>query len=104
MQSVELHNHQVNAADREIHTSENYFIAGLSIGDEKFPTILRSYLISQAQDSLNILRTSRLHPQLLAYQVLEGTHDFNRQPWALPTTRETFFNPRKSEVHGGPEH
>ena len=70
MKLVEHHNHQVNAADMEIQTFKNHFIDVISIGDEKFPTTLWSYLIIQAQDSLNIISTSRFHPQLSAYQVL----------------------------------
>ena len=93
MQLVEPHNHLVHVDERAIQTFKNNFISGLSIGDENFPTIIWSYLISQAQDSLNILRTSRFHPQLLSYQVLEGKHDFNRQPWSPPSTRENIFNP-----------
>ena len=92
MQLFETHNHQVNAAERSIQIFKNNLIAGLSIGDEKFPNILCSYPISQAQDSLNLIRTSRAHPQLLAYQVLEGTHDFNRHPWAPPVKRAIVFN------------
>ena len=92
MKLFEPHNHQVNAEEREIQTSNNHFIDGISIGEEKFPTILWSYLIIQAQYSLNLLRTSRVHPQLSSYQVLEGIHDFNRHPWAPPTTRSNIFN------------
>ena len=64
MQLVKPHNHRVNATEREIQNFKNNFIAGLSIGDEKFPTILWSYLISQAQDFLSLLRKSQVHPQL----------------------------------------
>ena len=77
MQSVKPHNHGVNAAERAIQTFKNHFISGLSIGDKKFPTIILWYLIGQDQDSLNILRKSRVHPELSAYHLLEGTHDFN---------------------------
>ena len=45
MQAVEPHNHRVNAAERAIQTFKNHFIAGLSIGDEAFPTILWCKLI-----------------------------------------------------------
>ena len=62
IKSVETHNHQVNAVEREIQTFKNNFIAGISIGDEKFPIILWSYLISQVQESLNLLKLSRAHP------------------------------------------
>ena len=87
VQLVEPHNNQVNASERAIQTFKNNFIAGLSIVDEKFPTIIWSYLIRYTQKSLNLLRTSRVHPQLLAYQLLEVTHEFNRHPWDLPETR-----------------
>ena len=94
MKLVEPHNHQVNAVERSIQTfNNNFIISGLRIEDKKFPTILWSYLIRQAQDSLNLLRTSQINPHLSAYQVLEGTHVFNRHPLSPPITRETIFNP-----------
>ena len=40
LQLVEPHNHRVNAAERAIQTFKNHFISGLSVGDEKFPTML----------------------------------------------------------------
>ena len=58
MQLVEPNNHRANAAERAIQMFKNHFIAGLSIGDKDFATILWCKLIKQAQDSLNILRTS----------------------------------------------
>jgi hypothetical protein len=64
-------------------------IAGLSTCDEQFPALLRDRIVLQAQDSLNMLRTSRAHSQVSAYHVLEGAHDFNRVPWAPPGTPET---------------
>ena len=93
MQLVEPQNHQVNSSEWVIQTFKNNYIARLITGEENFPAILWSYLIGQAQDSLNILSTSRVHVQLLAYQVLEGTHDFNRHPWSPPATKSTIFNP-----------
>ena len=93
MQLVELQNHPVNAAEREIQTFMNHFIAGLIIGDEKFPTILWLYFIIQAQDSLNLLMTSRVNPRLSTYHVLEVTHDFNRHPCSPYAKRETIFDP-----------
>ena len=70
MKLVEPHKHRVNAAESTIQTFKNHLVSRLIIGDEKFPTMIWSYLISQAQDSLNPLRTSRFHPKLSAYQVL----------------------------------
>ena len=101
MQLVEPNNHRANAAERAIQTFKNHFIAGLSIGDKDFPTILWCKLIKQAQDSLNILRTSRVHPKILARHCLEGAHDFNRHPWAPPATRATIFNPPETRTSWG---
>ena len=86
IQLVEPHNHRVNAAERAIRTFKNHFISGLSMGDNKFPTVLWSKLVNQAQRSMNMLRTSRVHPKVSADHVLEGVHDFNRNPWAPPAT------------------
>jgi hypothetical protein len=102
MQLVEPHNHRVNAAERAIQTFKNHTIAGLSIVDEEFPSMLWSKIIHQAQDTLNMLRTSRVHPQLSAFHVLEGQHDFNRVPMAPPGTRGTVFNPPESRTSWGP--
>jgi hypothetical protein len=77
-------------------------IAGLSTCDENFPSLLWDRIVPQAQDSLNMLRTSRTHPQLSAYHVLEGAHDFNRIPWAPPGTRATIFNPPETRTSWGP--
>jgi hypothetical protein len=102
IQLVEPHNHRVNAAERAIQTFKNHMIAGLSTCDEQFPSLLWDRIVTQAQDSLNMLRTSRVHPQLSAYQILEGAHDFNRVPWAPPGTRATIFNPPETRTSWGP--
>ena len=55
---VEPHNHRVNAAERAIQTLKNHLIAGMSTCDAIFPSLLWNKIIPQAQDSLNMLRTS----------------------------------------------
>ena len=102
IQLVEPHNHRVNAAERAIQTLKNHLIAGLSTWDASFPSLLWNKIVPQAQDSINMLRTSRVHPRLLAYSVLEGIHDFNRHPWALLGTRGTIFNPPETRTSFGP--
>ena len=77
MQLVEPNNHRANAAERAIQTWKNHFISGLCTTDDNFPSVLWSQLVPQAQDTLNMLRTSRVNPQLSAYHVLNGPHDFN---------------------------
>ena len=100
MQAVEPNNHRVNAAEHAIQTFKNHFVAGLSIGDKDFPTISWCKLIQQAQDS-HLLRTSRVHPKVSAFHILEGVNNFNRNPWAPPATRATIFNPPETHTAWG---
>ena len=93
VQFVTPYNHQVNAAKRAIQTSKNHKILGLCICDEQFLSILWCKIIKQAQDTLNMLRTSRVHPKLSAVHILEGQHDHNKVPFGPPGTRATIFNP-----------
>ena len=72
VQFVEPHNHRVNAAERAIQTFKNHTIVGLCACDNKFPSTLWDQIIRQSQDTLNMLQTSRVHPKLSAYHVLEG--------------------------------
>ena len=59
-------------------------------------------LIKQAHDTLNMLRTLRVHPKLSVYHVLEGPHDFNRVPFAPPGTRATILNPPETRTSWAP--
>ena len=98
VQFVAPYHHQVNAAKRAIQTFKNHTISGLCICDEQFLSVLWCKIIKQAQDTLNMLRTSWVHPKLSAFHVLEGQHDFNKVPFGPLGTRplETrgFFGPR----------
>lgn len=76
--------HRRNAAERAIHTFKNHFVAGLCTTDPAFPIGLWDKLLQQATYSLNLLRTSRLHPQLSSFAHLWGNFDFNRTPFAPP--------------------
>ena len=101
-QLVKPHNHRANKAERAVQTFKNHLIAGLCTCDTNFPLLLWSHLVRQAQDSLNMLRTSRVHPKLSAYHVLEGPHNFNRVPFAPPGTRATIFAPPETRTSFGP--
>jgi hypothetical protein len=79
--------HRRNAAERAIRTYKNHFVAGLSTCDPTFPMHLWCRLIAQANITLNLLRASRLNPQLSAYAQIFGQFDFNRTPLAPPGTR-----------------
>ena len=102
IQLVELHNHRVNAAEKAIQTFNNHFIVGLSTCNASFPLLLWNKILLQAQYFLNMLRTSRVHPKLSTYSVLEGIHDFNRHPWDPSGTRATIFNPPETRTSFGP--
>jgi hypothetical protein len=76
-QLVEPHNHHVNAAERAIPTFKNHFIAGLCSTDSSFPVYISGMNWYRTLLTLNLLRTSRLNPGLLAYNQLFGVFDFN---------------------------
>jgi hypothetical protein len=65
-QLVPPHFHRRNATERAIGTFKENFLAGLSSVDPAFPLHLWDRLLPQAEITLNLLRTSRLHPQLSA--------------------------------------
>lgn len=78
--------HRRNAAERAIRTFANHFIAGLCSTDENFPLHLWDQLIHQAEITLNLMRGSRINPNLSAFAQLNGTFDFNRHPMGPPGT------------------
>jgi hypothetical protein len=63
-QLVPPHCHQRHASKRAIRTFKENFVAGLSLADPAFPLHLWDRLLPQAEITLNLLQTSRLHPQL----------------------------------------
>ena len=62
LQLVEPHNHRVNAAERAIQTFKDAFISALATMDSNFPLQMWDKLTPQVQDTLNLLRTSRIDP------------------------------------------
>ena len=81
------HIHRRNSAEHVIQTFKNHFIAGLASTDPNFPLSNWCRLLPQAELTLNLLRPSRLNPNLSAYAQLEGAFDFTRTPLAPPGTR-----------------
>jgi hypothetical protein len=74
-QLVPPHCHRRNAAERAILTIKEHFLAGISSVDPTFPLHLWERLSPQAEITLNLLRTSRLHPQLSAAAHFHGLLD-----------------------------
>ena len=95
-QLVPPHNHRANAAERAIQTFKSHFKAGLASLDPSFPIAEWDRLLPQAFLTLNLLRTSRVNPNLSAYAVMNGQFDFGATPLAPPGT--------KVLVHHKPSH
>ncbi len=75
LQIVKPHNHHVNAAERAIQTFKGAFIAALATTDSDFPLQLWDRLTPQVEDTLNMLRASRVDPSESAYEILNGPYD-----------------------------
>jgi hypothetical protein len=76
--------HRRNAAERAIRTFKEHFVAGLSSVGPSFPMHLWERLLPQAEITLNLQRTSRLHPQLSAVAHYDGLVDYNKTYFAPP--------------------
>jgi hypothetical protein len=83
-QLVPSHCHRRNTAERATRTFKEHFVAGLSSVDPSFPMHLWDRLVPQAEIKLNLLRTSRLHPQLSAAAHFHGLVDHNKTAFAPP--------------------
>jgi hypothetical protein len=81
---VPPHCHRRNATERAIRTFKEHFVAGLSSVDPNFPLHLWDRLLPQAEITLNLLRTSRLHPQLSTAAHFHGLVDYNKTAFAPP--------------------
>ena len=84
---VPPHVHRRNAAERAIQTWKNHFLAGIASLDPTFPIKEWDRLLLQCDITLNLLRSSRLHPNMSAWAATFGNFDFNRTPLAPPGTR-----------------
>jgi hypothetical protein len=83
-QLVPPHCHRRKAAERAIRTFKEHFVAGFSSVDPTFPLHVWDRLLPQAEITLNLLRTSRLHPQLSAAAHFHGLVDYNKTAFAPP--------------------
>jgi hypothetical protein len=83
-QLVPPHCHRGNAAERAIRTFKEHFVAGLFSADPSFPMHLWDRLLPKSEITLNLLRTSRLHPLLSVATHYHGLVDYNRTAFAPP--------------------
>jgi hypothetical protein len=78
------HCHRRNAAEHAIRTFNEHFVAGLASVDPYFVMHLWDILLSQAGITLNLMRTSRLYPQLSAAAHFHGQIDYNKTAFSPP--------------------
>jgi hypothetical protein len=83
-QLVPMHCHRTNAAERSIITFKEHFKSGLATVDPDFPIHLWDRLLPQAEITLNLLRASRLHPQLSAAAHYHDLIDYNKTAFGPP--------------------
>jgi hypothetical protein len=83
-QLVPPHCHRRNSAKRAIRNFKEHFVARLSSVDPSFQIHFWDRLLPQAEITLNILRTSRLHPQISAAAHYHGLVDYNKTAFAPP--------------------
>jgi hypothetical protein len=79
---VPLGNHQRNQAKHAIQTFKAHFISILAGVDDKFPLSLWCQLLKPAELTLNLLRQSRITPNISAYAHVHGPHNYMRKPMA----------------------
>jgi N-acetyl-beta-hexosaminidase len=72
LQLVEPHNHRLNAAERAIQTFKDAFIAALATTDSNFLLQLWDKITPQVQNTLNMMRASRIDSTVSAYKQLNG--------------------------------
>jgi hypothetical protein len=87
-QLVPPHLHRRNAVERAIRTYKSHLLAFLVTCDPEFPVSEWDRLLFQVELTLNLLRSSRVNPNLLsAHAYLHGNFDFNKTPLAPPGTK-----------------
>jgi len=91
LQLVEPHNHRVNATERAIQTFKDAFIAALATTNRDFPLQLWDKMAPQVQDRLNLLRASRINPNISAYEALNGPYNWDRYPLAPPGCKAIIY-------------
>ena len=80
---VPPHDHRTNPAEKCIDTSKCHLISGLSAMDPSFPLHLWCRILPQFQDTLNMIRTSRLHPHMSSFtQTLVYETPQQQKTWA----------------------
>jgi hypothetical protein len=83
-QLVPPHCHRTNAAERAIRMLKEHFKAGLATFNPYLLAHLWDRLLPQAKITLNLLRSSRMHPQVSAAAHYHGLIDYNKTAFGPP--------------------
>ena len=71
--------HQINDSESAVRTFKNHFIAYIFTVDPLFPFYLWDRLVPQVTMTLNMLRLSRIKPELSSYEQVDEIHNFERR-------------------------
>jgi hypothetical protein len=99
-QLVPPHCHIINASERAIITFKEHFKSGLATVDTDFPVHLWDRLLTQAEITLNILRASRLYPQLSAAAHYHGLIDYNKTAFPPQVARSLHMKNQHKDAPG----
>ncbi len=88
---VKPNNHRFDAAEQAIQTCKDAFIVALATTDSEFPLQLWDKLAPQVQNTLNILGASRINPNILAYEALNGLYNWDCYPLAPPGCKAIIY-------------
>ena len=91
LELVPPHDHHTNPFEKCIYTLKCHLISGLSSMDPNFPLHLWCRILPQCQDTLNMLRTSRLQPHMSSFTHMNGPFDYNATPIAPPGIKTLFY-------------
>ena len=97
-QLVSPHSHRKKMAERAIQTFKNYFKADLDSLDPDFPLVEWDCLIHQVVIKLNLLRSVRVNPKLLAYAYIFDEFNYNNTPIAPPGMKVVAHNKTKKRA------
>ena len=99
LELVPPHDHRTNPAEKCTDTLKCHFISVLSAMDPNFPLHLWCRILTQCQDTLNMLRTSRLHPHMSSFTHMNGPFDCNATPIAPPRIKTLVYeNPQQRKT------
>ena len=110
-QLVPPHDHRRNIAEKAIQVFKDHFVSVLCGADVNFPLQLWDRILPQAEHQLNLLRKSRVNPSKSSFEVMNGKHDYNANPFAplgvavemhvMPNKRRTWESHTKAGYYLG---